>query len=192
MADVYDLLDKASQLIGEAKDLLSNIRPVVASANARMSDKGITFLAKLEGVELEPYRDIAGIWTIGVGHVIRDGEEHLSSGITYDQAMALLRKDVGWAEAAVNRLTLDRPLAQHQFDALTCFCFNVGAGAFAGSTLARKLQAGDYDCVPGELMRWVYYTDPKTGKKAVSRGLMTRREQTGELWMAADYDVSWN
>lgn len=157
----------------------------------RMSPAGREFLAELEGVELQPYRDVAGIWTIGVGHVIRDGEDHLRAGITRDQAMALLDEDVRWAEDAVHGLDLSRPLAQHELDALVCFCFNVGARAFKGSTMARKLQAGDYGCVPSELMRWVYYTDATTGQKKVSSGLQNRRRQTGELWTRGDYTVTW-
>lgn len=157
----------------------------------RMSAAGKEFLAELEGVELDPYRDPAGIWTIGVGHVIRDGEEWMRGGITKVQALALLDEDVRWAEEAVHSLGLDRPLEQHELDALACFCFNIGARAFSGSTMARKLKAGDYACVPAELMRWVYYTDSATGQKKVSRGLQNRRRQTGELWSKGDYTVTW-
>lgn len=156
-----------------------------------LSDQGIKFLMALEGVELEPYRDVAGIWTIGVGHVIRDGEDHLRSGITRSEAMDLLESDVEWAEDAVNGLRLPKVLSQHQFDALCCFCFNVGARAFNGSTMVRKLKAGDYDCVPAELARWRYVTDPATGRKVVSAGLVNRRRQTGELWSRGDYTVTW-
>jgi len=196
---VAELIIQARALVTALESLLSLLdstpeappAPAPTSPAGKLSSEGQKFLATLEGIELQPYRDIAGIWTIGVGHVIRDGEDHLRSGITHDQAMALLAEDVKWAEDAVRSLNPPRPLRTHQFDALVCFCFNVGASGFTGSTLARKVRAGDYDAVPSELMRWVYYTDARTGTKKVSRGLQSRRRQTGELWSRGDYIVSW-
>lgn len=169
---------------------LPGLVPPPADPVQRMSAQGREFLMHLEGVELQPYRDVAGIWTIGVGHVIRDGEDHLRNGITREVAMSLLAEDVQWAEECVRGLELPRPLAQHQFDALVCFAFNVGAGAFRGSTMARRLKSGDYSCVPSELMRWRYIT-MADGRKKVSTGLVNRRRQTGELWTRADYTVTW-
>ena len=150
-----------------------------------MSGKGLAMLRESEGSRLKPYLDQAGIWTIGVGHVIRDGEEHLHQGITPEQEVQLLLRDVEWAEETVAGLHLPRPLKQHQFDALCSFCFNIGAGAFRGSTMVRKLRSGDYDSVPAELMRWVYYT--AGGQKRVSDGLVARRRREGHLWATGDY-----
>lgn len=50
------------------------------------------------------------------------------------------------------------------------FAFNVGTGAFAKSTMLKKLNAGDQYGVCEELKKWVY-----TGGK-VWRGLVNRRE----------------
>jgi lysozyme len=61
-------------------------------------------------------------------------------------------------------------LEQNQFDALVSFSFNVGVGAFTGSTLLKKLNAGSYDDVPGELMKWT-----KGGGKTL-QGLVNRRQ----------------
>ncbi|WP_439097717.1 hypothetical protein [Methylocucumis oryzae] len=33
--------------------------------------------------------------------------------------------------------------------------------------MLKRLNTGDYDCVPSELAKWVKATDPKTGKKSV-------------------------
>jgi GH24 family phage-related lysozyme (muramidase) len=35
-----------------------------------VSDQAVLFIVEHEGVRLEPYRDVAGYWTIGVGHLI--------------------------------------------------------------------------------------------------------------------------
>lgn len=159
--------------------------PVPATPIITMSGKGLAMLRELEGSRLQPYLDQAGIWTIGVGHVIRDGEDHLRAGITPEQEVQLLLRDVEWAEEAVAGLKLPLPIERRQFDALCSFCFNVGAGAFRGSTMVRKLRAGDYDSVPAELMRWVYYTE--AGQKKVSNGLVARRRREGHLWATGEY-----
>ncbi len=67
----------------------------------------------------------------------------------------LLRKDVGIAERAVLRL-ISVPLTDGQFDALVSFTFNLGAGALQRSTLRRKVNRGEHQAVPAELMKWVW------------------------------------
>ena len=42
----------------------------------------------------------------------------------------------------VNR-TIKRPVTQGQFDAMVSLCFNIGEGAFEGSSVARLLNQGD-------------------------------------------------
>ena len=59
--------------------------------------------------------------------------------------------DADIAERAVNQ-RVQVVLTQYQFDALVSFVFNIGVGAFGGSTLLRRLNGGEYDAVPAELM----------------------------------------
>jgi len=72
--------------------------------------------------------------------------------ITKQEAEGFLRLDVKDSEAAVKNL-VTVPLTQNQFDSLVSFVFNLGQGAFAKSTLLRKLNSGDYSAVPAQLMR---------------------------------------
>ena len=76
----------------------------------------------------------------------------------------------GAAADAVND-AVEVPLNQDQFDALVSFVFNVGAGAFEGSTLLRLLNEGRYRDVPKQLDRWVK-ADGRT-----LEGLVRRRKQ---------------
>ena len=124
-----------------------NIAPMKTSA------LGIALIKQFEGLRTCAYLDAAGIWTIGYGHT---GEE-VRSGARIDAAQAdrLLRQDLGVAEEAVRAL-VTAPLAQASFDALASFVFNVGANAFAGSTLLRKLNAGDPEGAAAEFERWRY------------------------------------
>jgi lysozyme len=114
---------------------------------------GVALIKQFEGLRTCAYLDAAGIWTIGYGHT---GDE-VRSGLRIDaaQADALLRKDLGHAEEAV-RAWVTQPLAQASFDALVSFVFNVGATAFAGSTLLRKLNEGDVEGAAAEFERWRY------------------------------------
>ena len=99
-----------------------------------------------------------------------------SDTVTQEQAMQLLNEDILWAEKAVNKQSLE--LSQNQFDALVSFVFNVGANAFAHSTLLKKLKAGDFEGAADEFLRW-----NKAGGK-VLRGLTVRRETERKLFLA--------
>ena len=131
-----------------------------------LSPDGLTLLKDLEGVEAEPYRDSAGLLTVGCGHLLTKDE--LSSGkiacgertvrwkdgpLSPDDIDTLLARDVAWAEDVVT-LAVAVPLTQAQFDVLVCFTFNVGGQAFRSSTLCRVLNTGDYGAVPDQLRRW--------------------------------------
>jgi len=152
-----------------------------------MSEHGLELLKQWEGFELKQYKDSAGLPTIGVGHLITQSEQAsgeivingvpvaYANGLTDDQVLDLLSQDVKPAENAVNN-GVKVALNQNQFDALVSFTFNVGAGAFNGSTLLKVLNQGQYDQVPDQLRRW-----NKAGGKVV-QGLVNRRENEIKLW----------
>lgn len=136
-----------------------------------------------EGLRLEAYQDGAGVWTIGYGHTggVKPGQV-----CTKAQADAWLRADLAESEYAVAHL-VKVDLTDNQFGALVAFVFNVGVSAFAGSTLLRKLNAGDYAAVPGELAKWNKIT--VKGRKVASKGLSNRRAAEAGLW-ASDAPVA--
>ena len=116
----------------------------------RISQTGLDLIKTFEGLKLESYKCPAGVWTVGYGHT-RTTKPH--QRITEQQAETLLREDVAAFERAVEQaVTVD--LAQHEFDALVSFAYNVGSGAFAKSTLVRKLNAGDKAGAAREFDRW--------------------------------------
>jgi lysozyme len=115
-----------------------------------MSPKGSAILSVREGERLKAYVDTVGVLTIGVGHTGPDVKPGMT--ITREQSQALLKKDLEWAEAAVNKVRV--PLNQNQFDALVSFVFNIGATAFAKSTLLKLLNAGDYSGAAAQFMVW--------------------------------------
>lgn len=106
----------------------------------KTSSNGIELIKSFEGLELEAYKDIAGIWTIGYGHTGSD----VKSGriISVKEAENLLRTDLESREQAVSDL-VSVPLNSNEFDALVSFVYNVGSEAFKKSTARTRLNAGD-------------------------------------------------
>lgn len=143
---------------------------------------GVALVKQFEGLYTQAYRCPAGVWTIGYGHT-----EGVTPGmsISEKQADKFLKDDLADAGDQVTRL-VKVPLSDHQFAALSSFVFNVGAGSLAGSTLLRRLNAGDYQCVPSELAKWVKATDPRTGQRISLPGLVKRRAAEGVLWLQRD------
>ena len=61
-------------------------------------------LSRDEGRRLSAYRDSAGFWTIGVGHLLGPGTQPRMSAITDAECDALLDYDIKVAEAAARRV----------------------------------------------------------------------------------------
>lgn len=85
------------------------------------------------------------------------------------RALVRLLQDAGRFERAVKRCA-NVPMHQWEFDSMVSLAYNIGEGAFCGSTLVRKLKAGDYAGACREILRW----DKQAGR--VLRGLTTRRQ----------------
>jgi lysozyme len=117
----------------------------------KISSEGLSKLAVREGFRNKAYRDTKGILTIGVGHT--GPEVHEGLVWTDKQVAEAEAKDLQWAEEAVNKVKA--PLTQNQFDALVSFVFNIGANAFAKSTMKKLLDAGDYAGAAKQFDRWV-------------------------------------
>jgi lysozyme len=125
-----------------------------------------------------PYRDSAGIWTIGIGNAMPNGITIQS--LTLDQGKAQLAQDVLPVTNAINANVVVA-LSQFQFDALAIFIYNVGLCAFRSSTLLRKLNAGDYAGAAAQFAAW-----NKAGG-VVSPGLVRRRAAECSLFQCGQY-----
>jgi GH24 family phage-related lysozyme (muramidase) len=141
-----------------------------------ISKQGLDLICRFEGFSPVIYICPAGYPTIGYGHLITEAnKERFLDGVDEDEALELLRSDVGKAERAVLRL-IAVPLTQGQFDALVSFTFNLGGGALQRSTLRRKVNREEHDDVPAELMKWVW----AGGRKL--NGLVKRRAAEAEIY----------
>jgi lysozyme len=155
-----------------------------------ISDKGLALVRAFESC-LEPdgngkfraYLCPAKKLTIGWGHTNDHGMQ-FNAGTAWTQAEcdAELASDMKHFEAVVDRL-VKVELNQSQYDALVSFAYNCGDGALAGSTLLRKVNAGDFEGAAREFPRW------NKGGGVVLKGLVRRRASEALMFQGiADED----
>lgn len=105
------------------------------------SQKLIDFLKKEEGFRAKAYVDAWGK-SIGYGHFIKPGEEHLLTvTLTKSEAEQILKNDLKNITTHVtNALRIKVP--QSTFDLIVALGYNVGQGTATTSTFFGKLNAG--------------------------------------------------
>ena len=117
-----------------------------------------------ESVRYKAYVDMAGVLTVCYGHT---GADIAPDKIyTHEECVALLVADTKKHEAYIDRATT-RPIPDLTKAAFISFVFNTGR--FKGTTLEKKVNAGDLRGACDQLSRWVYV------KGEVVNGLMNRR-----------------
>ena len=135
----------------------------------KTSAKGLEFIAEQEGCKLQVYKDIVGLDTIGIGHLIKSGED-FSGGITQEQAYTLLASDVAKVDEVLTRIAPN--LTQNQHDACASFGFNLGVGAL------RQLLSHGIDQIPVQILKW----DHAGGKEVPA--LLARRQRELALFQS--------
>lgn len=120
------------------KNIMSEIK--------EMDGEGIDFLIKEEGIELNAYQDSGGIWTIGVGCTYYPDGSKVKEGdnLSMGEAIKLFKTVLKNFELTVYSTTRD-DLNQHNFNALTSLCFNIGQGNFKHSTVLRLANLNPLD-----------------------------------------------
>jgi lysozyme len=134
----------------------------------------IDLIKRFEGCVLHVYKDVAGFPSIGIGHLITEGE--VFDTITMGEAEELLQKDLTDAIRGVIRL-IKTPLTDDQFGAIVSFTFNLGSGCLQRSTLRSRINRGDFD-VYSEFLKY-----NKAGRPLrVWKGLTLRRQAEAILF----------
>ena len=114
----------------------------------------LDFITKEEGARNKAYKDSKGLWTIGVGHLIKADEQNLiTATLTDEQVEDLLRSDLKWCSEAVES-SVKVPLTQKQFDALYSLCFNIGETNFKKSTVVKRINANDLKGAADAIEMW--------------------------------------
>lgn len=125
--------------------------PRILVASLTLSAAALVGIAMKEHFVADAMIPVPGdVPTIGWGST--DGVK-MGDRITPDRALVRLLADADTFAQAVKRCA-PVPMYQHEFDAYVSLTYNIGQTAFCGSTLARKLKAGDYAGACAELLRW--------------------------------------
>lgn len=162
----------------------------------KASKRCFDMLIHHEGVRFKPYRCPAGLYTIGVGHVLYPEQAKYPStpeGMAARKAFQLkpqddrtwskeevdtiLAQDVIRFERGVERL-LPIKLSQSEFDAMVSWSFNAGLGALQRSSVRQALLRGDKISAISVFLEYC-----KAGGQVV-RGLETRRKDEAALFFS--------
>lgn len=142
----------------------------------------IDLIKHFEGFEAEAYQDPVGIWTIGYGTTAAAGvgiKPYAGLKLTERQAEMYLTRGVDKFAAKI-RPHIKRPINENQFGAFVSLAYNIGPGAFVGSTALRRFNEGDPDGAALAMQWWNKGT--VNGRKTVLRGLVRRREAEAKLF----------
>ena len=141
---------------------------------------GYKLIQQFEGLKLKAYQDSVGIWTIGYGNItyldgtkVKKGDE-----ITREQADLMFKSTANKFALEVAKL-INVCLTQNQFNALVSLAYNIGIGAFKGSTLLKKVNNNPNDkSIANEFLKWKY-----AGGKVI-QGLLNRRIKESEVYFS--------
>ena len=157
----------------DAVELAVDAATQVAAVHIAAVHIAAALARQFEGLFLKPYLCPAGVATVGYGATYyEDGTrvQLTDPPITRERAEALLL----WMLRTVYLPTVLKLCpgvdAPNRLAVLLDFTFNLGEGNLKASTLLKRVNAGDWAAVPGELRKWV------RGGGRVLRGLVLRRE----------------
>ena len=139
----------------------------------------IDIIKEFEGLRLEAYRDSAGVWTIGYGTTAAANVgigPRAGTIITQAQAEEYLRRAVEKFAATIQPM-IEKPINDNEWSAFLSLAYNIGPGAFSGSSALRKFNAGDKAGAADAILLW-----NKAGGKVLN-GLQRRREAERALFL---------
>lgn len=144
--------------------------------NLKVDNYGLELLEEFEGKRRQAYRDSVGIPTIGIGFIRytlgeKAGQKvQMGDVMTDGEIRAELANQIQTYEKAV-RDAVQVELTQSQFNACVSLCYNIGAKAFAGSSVVRELNQRKYQAACKAFALW-----NKAGGRVV-QGLVNRRAE---------------
>lgn len=142
----------------------------------KASENAVQAIQQFESYHQKPYWDYKQ-WSVGYGTKASGPDDVLSGK---EEAVQRQLQEMQQYEDAV-RKNIRVPLTQNQYDALVSFTYNVGPGGVQGSTVQKRLNAGDYKGAADAMLMWNKAT--VNGKKQVLRGLTNRRKAERKLFL---------
>jgi GH24 family phage-related lysozyme (muramidase) len=143
----------------------------------------LRIIKEFEGCHLVAYADAVNVWTIGWGNTQIDGRPvRQGDKISQTTADTMLRDGIEHFAAQLYKfIPATKNYGGNQQAALLSWLYNVGGGAVEGSTLRRRINAGESAqiVIPQELPKW----DKANGRPLA--GLTRRRAAEVALFTGA-------
>jgi lysozyme len=135
---------------------------------------------RFEGFRARPYLCPAGVPTIGYGatHYLDGRRVQLTDPpISQEAAERLLLRQLEriYLPAVLRQCPALIGESAERLAAIIDWTFNLGEGNLRASTLRRRINAGAWDAVPVEILKWIL------AKGVVMRGLVLRRQAEAAL-----------
>lgn len=136
-------------------------------------------LIRDEGLRLQVYRDSLGYRTIGVGHLLKPGEQY--EQISEELAMQLLEQDIADAERKLS-LIYDhwRCLNDVRQRALLNLTFNLGYKLERFRRFFNALKVADWDAAAKSLKESLWYRQVKLRGPRIVHMVLTGMSWTGK------------
>jgi lysozyme len=144
-----------------------------------LNKTSLSLIESFEGLKLTAYQDSVGVWTIGWGHTkgVKRGQK-----ITREEAEEFLREDLAEAAHGVEK-AIKVDIGDNEFGACVSLAFNIGVGAFAGSSIVRYINRNQFDRAADAFLNWNH-----AGGEVV-KGLTRRRQAERKLFLTPDEEA---
>jgi lysozyme len=147
----------------------------------KISKEGLELIKGFEKFMAKPYIDAVGVVTIGYGNTYYLDARKVTMqdpSLTEQQASILL---LATFEKYFAKF-IPQNVNQNQYDAMASLVYNIGAGAFNGSTLRKKVVVNPNDAsIEQEFWKW--NKGRKNGQLVELTGLTIRRKKESELYI---------
>lgn len=145
--------------------------------------EAVTLIARKEGCRLKAYRCIAGVPTIGWGET-----EGIRMGMVWTKQQADERFYQEICEFTAKVAVLVDSHTPNQLGAMVSLAYNIGVGAFSGSSVLRAHKANNFDAAARAFSLWNKARINGVLQKV--SGLTARRLEESALYLADDDDVA--
>lgn len=164
-ARAHELAAYWSERRDQADAMVERRKAQIGARNGEvLDDRALDFLVREEGMIPYAYNDPKGYATFGVGHLLHrspvNDNDRRKWGTPQNPkprpfVMKVFQEDLDKYERAVRDAVAPK-LKRHQFAACVSLCFNVGASSngFPGSTVVKRLNAGDTVGAADAFLMW--------------------------------------
>jgi lysozyme len=136
----------------------------------------VALIGAWEGVKTTAYRDIVGIPTVCFGETrgVKMGDKYTMAECKEMLGDAVIEFEMGMRKC----LKAPDSLPPKVYTAFLSTSYNIGVGAFCGSSMARKANSGDLKGACDSILLW-----NKAGGRVV-KGLVNRRKEENQICLS--------